>query len=192
MKFNEKKVVVLLLFGLLLINVFSVFVLAADTGADKQVDRSGVGGKLFGWINDFLGLDNTWGKVIMGIIVFVMLLAAFYDILTLVSIFNTNWVIWVLAAGLAIAASLVGIITKIVFMMFTLVAGLGAVAVVVELIVVFVIFIFLSFGAKWAQRFAVRRHNLRTEIAATKGAGDAVAAVKGLKMISKELGKGNK
>lgn len=138
-------------------------------------------------VPESLGIGNTWKELIIAIIVFMIILAGIYNILTLVSIFDKVWVIWVMTVGLAIIAALTGIIRGITIFMVQFAAGLGAIAIVLEIIISIVIFIGLSIGSTWIAKWAAKRKAQTETIKAIKGAGEAGAAITGLKAIQKSF-----
>jgi len=174
----------LLVFSVLLIYVFSMFV-SAQLFINGQLDtNSGIAKVLIS-----LGINGDVKDVILGCIILLILFAAFYDILLLVGLFQSKWVLFLISGGLAIAAALTNWVSKISLGLMRIGAGFGAFAVFFEIIVVFVVFVGLSLGSTWASNFAAKRHAYRAKIAAIKGSGDVVGAIKGLKAVQKEFEK---
>jgi len=134
----------------------------------------------------WLDVGNTWRDLLVFSIVFIILLTAIADMMMLLSLFS-NWVSWIIAAGIAIIGALTSLIRQISIFLITTAAGLGAIGVFVEVIIVIVIFIGLSFGSSKIALFAAKRRAQREHIKSIKGAGEATAAIAGLRAIEAEF-----
>jgi hypothetical protein len=172
MKFNIKRFAFALFFALLIFNLFGslsvVSAAAGDAGGDTTyniysetiVDTDHGAGKILG----FLNLTGTWRQIILGILILIVIFAALYDILQLISIFQSRWVMMLIAFALALAAALTNIIHKIAVWMATVAAGLGAAAIFIEIVICLVIFVGLSFGSTWIAKWAAKRKGNVEEI----------------------------
>jgi presenilin-like A22 family membrane protease len=150
-------------------NIYSGDIVDTDHGA----------GKILG----FLNLTGTWRQIILGLLILLIVFAAMYDILLLLSIFPSRWVKILLAAAIAIAAALTNIIHKIAVWFATVAAGLGVAAIFIEIVICIVIFVGLSFGSNWFAKFAARRKAAVAEATAIEGSGRAKAAITGLENV---------
>jgi hypothetical protein len=139
---------------------------------------------------DAVKIGTTWKDLIIVIVVFVIILAGMFDILTLTSIFDNAWVIWIMSVGLAIIASLTGVIRNVTTFLIQVAAGFGAIGIAVEIIISIVIFIGLSIGGTFFAKWAAKRKAQKEMVKSIKGAGSAAAAITGLKDIQKALRKG--
>jgi hypothetical protein len=137
-----------------------------------------------GWLN----VGDTWRDLIVFAIVFIIILVAIADMMILISIFS-NWVAWIIAAGIAIIGALTGWIRQLDTVLLTAAAGLGSLAIFVEIVIVIVIFIGLSLGSSVIARWAAKRKAQKEHIKAIRGAGEASAAIEGLRNIQKEFDK---
>ena len=144
---------------------------------------SGVGGSVYSGIMGFLGLGGTWQQVIISIIVFVIIFAGFYDILELVSIFNSGWVKVLISIGLAVIAALVGLVNAIATALLSLAAGIGAVGIAVEIVISVIIFIGISFGSVKLAMWGAKRKYLANKIKTLNAAGDVKSAITGLREV---------
>jgi len=141
-------------------------------------------------VSEGMGIGNTWKDLIIAVIVFVIILAGMYNILTLTSIFDEAWVIWVMAAGLAIIASLTGLIRGITVFLIQVAAGLGAFGIVIEIIISIGVFIALSFGSSAVAKWAAQRKANKDLVKGIKGMGKVRAGVKTAKALGEEAAKG--
>ena len=136
----------------------------------------------------WLEIGGSWREIIVYIIVLAIIFVMLLDILTLISIFS-NWVSLVIAIGFSIIAALTNIIRQISMWVITLSAGAGIAAGFIEIIVSIVIFVGLVFGSSRIAIWAAKRKAQREEIRAIKGAGQAGAAITGLKAIQRDFRK---
>ncbi len=135
---------------------------------------------------NWIQIGNTWREVIVYIIVLAILFVILFDILSLASIFEP-WVSGIIAGGFSIIAALTDIIRQISMWAITIASGAGIAAGFLEIIISIVIFVGLIFGSSRIAIFSAKRKAQREQIKAIKGAGDAGAAITGLKMIQKKF-----
>jgi hypothetical protein len=144
----------------------------------------------WGWLNSvqWLGLAQplTLKEFIVFIIVLAIIFVMLLDILSFTSIFS-SWVSAVIAGGMAIVASLIGVIRIISVWFITIGAGLGVAAGFLEIGISIVVFIGLAFGSSRIAIFAAKRKAQTEQIKAIKGAGQAGAAITGLKEIQQRF-----
>ena len=115
-----------------------------------------------------LQLDGTWQSIIMLIVVLAILLAGFYDMLALISIFDNDWVKWVIAIGMAVIASITGLVRGIAVRLIQFAATFGAIGLFLEVIIVVVVWVGLSMGSTKIAKFAMKRKMLKEKIKAIK------------------------
>jgi hypothetical protein len=194
MKFNTKRFAFVLFFALLVFNLFgnlNIVSAAGGNGGDTtyniysdQVVNTDTGvGKILG----FLNLTGTWREIVLGFLILLIIFAAMYDILQLVSIFQSRWVILLIAFAIALAAALTNFVHKIAVWFATIAAGLGTVAIFIEIIVCIVIFIGLSLGSTSIAKWAAKRKAQIETIKAMHGAGETKAAIRGMREIQEEF-----
>ncbi len=161
---------------------------ASITGNANAIDNEVTGG----WVNavNWLNLPEplTWRELIVFIITLAILFAILYDILTLVSLFS-NWVSAVIAVGMSIIGSLIGVVRIISTWFITIGSVVGIAAGFLEIIVSIVIFIGLIFASTPLAKFAAKRKGQKEYIKAIGSSSQAGAAIKGLREIQKEFRK---
>jgi hypothetical protein len=141
-------------------------------------------------VTSFLGVGETWKQVIIGIIIMLIIFAALYDMIELTSIITNNWVIAIIAAGLAIIFALVDIVRTIATWLFTFAATLGAIGIFLEIVISIFIFIGLSFGGNWIARWSAKRQANRTLARGIRNAGKLESGVAMIKAVEKAGNKG--
>lgn len=105
----------------------------------------------------FLGVSNSWQDIILSLIVIAIVFSVLYDIILFFPFITSTWVRFVVAAGLAIAAILTGLVRTISVFMLSFAAGMGAIGIFALIIGSLFVFFALSFGAggwvkKWAEK----------------------------------------
>jgi len=144
-------------------------------------------GFLDGVGNQKTTLPDDWKNLVVMLLIFIMVFVSIYDILTLLSIFDKDWVIWTITICLSLIIALTGLINSTAFAAFKLAAKLGIWATVVEIGVCFILFIGLSFGSTKIAMWAVKRKTFRETIKSANGTREAINAVRSLRDIDKEL-----
>ena len=143
-----------------------------------------------GWLNavKWLNLPEplSWKELIVFIITLAIMFAIILDILLLVSLFS-GWVCYIIAAGMSIIGSLIGVIRIISTWFITIGATVGIAAGFLEIIVSIVIFIGLIFANPKITEFAERRKASKERAKAIRGSGKVGAAITGLKEIQRRL-----
>lgn len=175
-----KKSALLILLPLLLILVTG-FVIA------KSTVREVFGTNIF---SDFFSIINVAEmgiyEFIIAIIIFIMLFAAFGDIISNFTMFSKN-VAWIIGGGLAIITALTGGVVKLAHVMFTLVGTLGVISIVIALGTAFIAFTLIHIASDklggWI--WAAKRQQLL--MAAKNKGGDIRAAIKLLEEVRKEV-----
>ncbi|HPD81497.1 MAG TPA: hypothetical protein PK357_00155 [Candidatus Pacearchaeota archaeon] len=196
MKFEVKRFMLALFFALFIFSLFgSLNLISAaepsNSGGDttynfyndRIVNTDEGAGKILG----FLNLTGTWREILLGFLILLIIFAAMYDILQLISIFQSKWVILLIAFAIALAAALTNFVHKMAVLLTQILAGLGAAAIFVEIAICIVIFVGLSFGSTWIGKWAAKRKGNVEEIKAIKSAGQAKAAIRGMREIQEEF-----
>lgn len=196
MKFEVKRFMFVLFFALFIFSLFGSLNLisAADSypsGGDttynfynNQIVNTDQGaGKILG----FLNLTGTWREILLGFLILLIIFAAMYDMLHLISIFQSKWVILLIAFAIALAAALTNFVHKMAVLLTQILAGLGAAAIFIEIAICIVIFVGLSFGSTWIGKWAAKRKAQTETIKAIHGAGEAKAAIRGMRDIQEEF-----
>jgi hypothetical protein len=142
----------------------------------------------FGHINSDGTPGITWKELIVFIIVLLVIFVIMFDILSLLSIFS-KWTSVIIAGGICIVSSLMELTGRwtIWVMKWIGVIGLGMGA--VEILMCLAIFGGLIFGSTWVAKFAAKRKGQVAEIRAITSAGQASAAITGLRRIQKNFEK---
>ena len=182
MKKKEKNFVCLFLLGILVFSFFSGVLVSGEDNS-VQINQN----TWYAGIFNFFNLGQTLGEVILSLIIALIIFAAIYDILELVSIFQNNWVKKVIAIGLAFAAAMIGWVFSFARFMLGFAAGIGTIGIVLEILVAIGIFVGLSFGSNWAAKWAAKRKGQVEEVKAVKSAAQAKAAIRGLREIQEEF-----
>jgi len=139
-------------------------------------------------VADFLNLSaNTWKDIVIAVIMLLIVFAGIYDILELTSFFSNKWVIFLIAAGIAIIGALSGIITAMMVFFGQLLAGLGSLAIVAEIGISLFLLIGLSIGSTKIARWAAKRYATKKVVEGIKAGGDVSEAIAGLKQIKEEF-----
>ena len=136
------------------------------------------------------GIEKNWQSFIITILVFVIILSGMYGILSLTSIFDEDWIIWVMSIGLAIIAALTGLIRGITIFLIQFAAGFGALGIILEILISIGIFIGLSLGSAKVAMFAAKRQAGKYLAKATRGIGQIRAGVKTAKALGEEAAEG--
>jgi len=135
-----------------------------------------------GWLD----IGNTWRDIIVYIVVLLILFVMLYDILLLTSIFS-GLASFVIALGMSVIAALTNIIRQVSVWFITIASTMGIAAGFLEIGVSIVIFVGLVFGSSRIAIWAAKRKAQREEIKAITGAGQAGAAISGLKDIQEKF-----
>jgi hypothetical protein len=195
MKFEVKRFMFVLFFALFIFGLFGSLNLisAADSYTsgdttynfynDQIVNTDQGAGKILG----FLNLTGTWRQILLGILILLIIFAAMYDILQLISIFQSRWVILLIAFAIALAAALTNFVHKMAVLLTQILAGLGTAAIFIEIAICIIIFVGLSFGSTWIGKWAAKRKGNVEEIKSIKSAGQAKAAIRGMREIQEEF-----
>jgi hypothetical protein len=191
MDLKIKRFAFVLLSALFIFSLFGSlnFVLAADSTTtynfytDQVVNTDTGAGKILGFFN----LTGTWREIILGFLILLIIFAAMYDILQLISIFQSRWVILLIAFAIALAAALTNFVHKMAILLAQILAGLGAAAIFIEILICIVIFVGLSIGSTWIGKWAAKRKGNVEEIKSIKSAGQAKAAIRGMREIQEEF-----
>lgn len=191
MDLKIKRFAFVLLSALFIFSLFGSlnFVSAADSTTTYNfysgdiVDTDHGAGKILG----FLNLTGTWREIILGFLILLIIFAAMYDILQLISIFQSRWVVLLIAFAIALAAALTNFVHKMAVLLTQILAGLGAAAIFIEILVCIIIFVGLSFGSTWIGKWAAKRKGNVEEIKSIKSAGQAKAAIRGMREIQEEF-----
>jgi hypothetical protein len=136
---------------------------------------------------NFLNLGNTWRDLILSVVVLLIIFAGLFDIIQLTSLFTNQWVMYIIAGGLSLIACLTSAVYNIVTFFLQVAAGAGAIGIAVEVIIAVIIFIGLSFGSTRIAMWAAKRQAQKAMIQTRVAAGDAAAAVRGLRDIETEF-----
>lgn len=180
-----------LLFAVLLINTF-LLVSAADTtniniNTDKvNIDVNQGAGKVLGFLK-LADTGSTTRDIILAIIVLAIFFVGIYDLLEMISIFSMPWVKLVIAIGLSLSLALLGVIWGVVTFMLKVATTFGTIAIFIEIIISIAIFIGLSLGSTWIAKWAAKRKGNAEEVKAIKSAGEAKAAIRGLREVQEEF-----
>ena len=188
MVMNKRGILVLVVFSLFVTSIFLSlnFVSAQEDDNVFSIFTNEDGGvRIF--FHDKFGSGSK--EIIVSIIVTLILFAGLYDILELVSIFQLQWVKYIMAGGFTLIAVMWGWPIKFTNFLGGAVAALGPVAIVLEIVIAIAIFIGLIVGNGWIAKFAAKRKAQAAYIKASESAGEAAAAIHGLKEIEKELKK---
>lgn len=198
MKLDIKRFAFALFFVLLIFSLFGSlnFISAADSSSsggdttynfynDRIVNTDEGAGKILG----FLNLTGTWRQIILGILILLIIFAAMYDILQLISIFQSKWVLILISFAIALAAALTDFVHKMAVLLTQILGGLGVAAIFIEIVICIVIFVGLSFGSTWIGKWAAKRKGNVEEIKAIAGAGQTKAAIRGMREIQREFRK---
>lgn len=188
MKSNTKRLFLSLFFSLLIVNLFGMFGLVAAAEGDTTIIHQEINvNQGFGKILGFLNITGTWRDVVLGLIILLIIFAAMYDILTLISIFQSKWVKLVIALGLALAAALTNIVYKITLFLLQYAAALGAIGIFIEIVICIIIFVGLAVGSTWIGKWAAKRKGQVAELKAIESSGNAKAAIRGMRNIQEEF-----
>ena len=171
-----------LLLGLFLFTLFTPLVKAFSLG--DPVNFGGItnwiSGNIFG-----LASTDTWVMLITVVLVFIVFLFAFYDIFYGFTAFSriTCWII-------AFAIAFIGSITKgtlyVAKFFLILSAWAGTFTIFIVILLAFVAFAGMHlFAGKWLAKI----RSAKTQAQVTRSVDMAVAGVKGMKKIGKELRK---
>ena len=170
------------LFLFLILGIFTLSILpfvSAQNFLDNAYNTlKDIGIKKFG---------ETPQEIIVGVIVTLIIFAGLYDMLELIGIFQNQWVKYVIAGGVAVIGVIYNIPITIATWGATLASTLGAIGIILEIIIVTIIFIGLIVGSTHAAKFAAKRKGQIEEIKAIKSAGEAKAAIIGLREIQTEF-----
>ncbi len=165
---------------------------AVNTTVTGQVSQSfldntpSISGPWWDAVNNWLSIGNTWRDIIVYIVVLLILFVMLYDILLLTSIFS-GFASFVIALGMSVIAALTNIIRQVSVWFITIAATMGIAAGFLEIGIAIIIFVGLVFGSSQIAIWAAKRRAQKEEIMAIKGAGQAGAAIRGLKMIQKRF-----
>jgi hypothetical protein len=194
MKFNIKRFAFVLFFALLIFNLFGSLNVVSAAGGDTITYNINEGNVIdtshgFGKIFNFLNLTPaTWRELILAFLVLLIIFAGMFDILQMISIFQTDWVKVVIAIAIALAGALTGIVRKLAVSMAQWAAGLGAAAIFVEVIVCIAIFFGLAVGNKALARWNARRQAAMDEAQIIRKTGN----IKGGIDVLNEVGRTTK
>jgi len=100
-----------------------------------------------------------------------ILAAGIYDILELVSIFQSTPVKLIIAIGLGLIAGLTGWVNATARALLSVAALLGTLGVIMEILASIVAFILLIWGGEKAKEWAANRKRKAMEVAGIKAAG---------------------
>jgi len=166
MVLEKKRIIALVFLGLFFLSLTLVLVSAQLFLGDIKESLNKIFSENFG--------EKT-SDIIVSIIVTLIIFAGLYDMLELLSIFQLQWVKYVIAGGITI----IGVIYKLPIYITTVgasyVASLGAIGIILEVFVVVILFILLIIGSEKAGKFAQRRKNAREQINALKAGGEIKA-----------------
>lgn len=180
MNSDKKRIIALVFLGLFFLSLTVTLVSA-------QFLLENIKGQLDRILSENFGEKTS--DVIVSIIVTLIIFAGLYDMLELLSIFQLQWVKYVIAGGITI----IGVIYKVPIYITSVgasyVASLGAIGIILEILIVIILFIGLIIGGTWAGRFAAKRQGQLAIIQTLKTSGNVKAAIAGLKDIEEEFKK---
>lgn len=167
--------IVLFMISFLSITVSAVFDITIKGPLADPVDTT----TWYGAIMDFFGFGETWAQALVSIFMFIIIMAALYDILGTMAFLRSPYVRVLIGIGVAGIASIVGAVRAISGLAFTaagVVSGIGIAAVIIIAIVAWML---VHFGFSW---LATRMIRSRGEVEAEEAAAEAkkkAAAVRG-------------
>lgn len=179
----NKKALILPLFILAILAVNLALVIAAD----NTIETSAFGQWL---IKNLSYFGSTAVEITISLIVSLIIFAGIYDILELVSILQRSWVKLIIALGLGLIVVILKWPISIAGFIMGIGATFGAIGIALEILVCIIIFIGLVFGNTYLAKFAAKRKGQAAEIKAIKSAGEAKAAIRGLREIQDEFKRG--
>ena len=186
MNINKKRLVSFAFLFLVLFVTIMPLVLA-QAQKDLLMIYQNAKGEVIILIKDKFG--DTATDIIISVIVTLIIFAALYDILELISIFQLKWVKLIITGGLTLIALMYNLTTTITKTAAEIAGGLGAIGIMVEITIAILIFIGLAFGSNYAAKFAAKRRGQVEEIKAIKAAGQTKSAIEGLRTIQEEFRK---
>ena len=130
--------------------------------------------------NNLSFFGDTTSEILISLIVALIIIAGFYDVLELISIFDSAWVKTVISIGLGLIAVILKWPVKLTGFIMGIGATFGAIGIALEIIVVTAIFIGLVFGGSWAAKLSAKR---RAAKAVAKGELFA-GKLRGLKKVA--------
>ncbi|MFH1802869.1 MAG: hypothetical protein ABH864_05485 [archaeon] len=123
----------------------------------------------------FLGLGRTWAMFIVSIAVLLMVFAATYDILAFTA-FSTDWVKYLIAAGVALVVAVTRGVTVLAGLLMTLVGGSIIIGTFVSVILAVILFVisgwFKGKAIKWKAHADAEKARGGFELAQVATAGE--------------------
>ena len=182
MEKNTKKFLALSVLGMFMLMFAMQFVAAEDgvaTSPGVSATISEADYPIIYWFIHFMGFGETWSTLIASLAVLVMIFAAAYDILEF-SAFESDWVKYGIAGGIAVITAVSRGITLIVAGLMAIAGGSVALATVIAIVMAAVFFV----GGSWAKgRMKKLKYKSQSEeveglmdLAATAKAGDVKSA----------------
>lgn len=179
MEKEGKKFLVLFLLGVLFLNIIGGVFVSADSH-ETPINQ----GTWYADFFNFLNLGENWQALILSIAILLIIYAGVYDILQLVSIFESKWVKVIISVALAFSVALTGGVLAIARFFVGLAATLGVIGIVIEVVIALAIFVGLSWGSGKVAIFAAKRRHGKSIAAGTEFAGN----LRALKKVAKVAG----
>lgn len=183
MKTQTKRILALsMLF--MFVSVLAVSLVAADSheeaGAQKKIENPKW---LLSFVN-FMGFGETWSTLIISLAVLVMIFAAAFDILAF-SAFESRWVKYLIAGGIAVVVSVSRGVTLITATLMSIAGGSVAIAVVIAIVMAVVFFLIGTFFKGRLKSMKLKQKAQEAEGAYELGKATKVAEIKAAKAAAK-------